>query len=115
MQVECRDSHVNGAGEGLFAKKDLSAGTIVAFYNGIRLPFRIGGPKEDWETSGYKIFVNADFASGERMDIPQDMVSLQTYCATLGKSHDSWSASAFTIPNKHTMYRPNHMASDHCL
>jgi len=89
VQVECRESNVNGAGEGLFAKKDLPAGTIVAFYNGIRLPFKLGGPKEEWESSGYKIFVNADFASGERMDIPQDMVSLQTYCATLGESQKS--------------------------
>ena len=61
----------------------------MAFYNGIRLPFKLGGPKEEWESSGYKIFVNADFASGERMDIPQDMVSLQTYCATLGESQKS--------------------------
>ena len=82
--VECRESHLRGAGEGLFARKDLPAGTIVAFYNGVRLPFRLGGPKETWDTSCYKIFVNADFASGERMDIPEDMVSQQKYCATLG-------------------------------
>ena len=25
------------------------AGTIVAFYNGVRLPFRLGGPKDTWE------------------------------------------------------------------
>ena len=88
--VECRESRVNGAGEGLFAKKDLPAGTIVAFYNGVRLPYRLGGPKDTWDTSGYKIFVNADFASGERMDIPEDMISLQKYCATLGRFHKGW-------------------------
>ena len=65
-----RSSAVSGAGEGLFAARDLPAGTIAAFYNGVRLPYVLGGPKEIWETSGYKIYVNADFKSGERMDIP---------------------------------------------
>ena len=82
--VECRRSGINGGGEGLFAKKDLSVGTIVAFYNGVRLPYRLGGPIETWDTSAYKIFVNADFTSGERIDIPKDMVSIKKYCATLG-------------------------------
>ncbi len=68
--VECRSSAVSGAGEGLFAARDLPAGTIAAFYNGVRLPYVLGGPKEDWATSGYKIYVNADFKSGERMNIP---------------------------------------------
>ena len=61
---------MSGAGEGLFAARDLPAGTIAAFYNGVRLPYVLGGPKEDWATSGYKIYVNADFKSGERMNIP---------------------------------------------
>ncbi len=65
-----RNSALSGAGEGLFAVRDLPAGTIAAFYNGVRLPYVLGGPKEIWETSGYKIYVNADFKSGERMDIP---------------------------------------------
>jgi hypothetical protein len=84
-QVTCRSSDVSGAGEGLFAKKDLPESTVVAFYNGVRIPFTVGGPKEDWDTSGYKIFINADFTSGERMDIPEEMVSIEKYCATLGK------------------------------
>ncbi len=61
---------VSGAGEGLFAARDLPAGTIAAFYNGVRLPYVLGGPKEEWATSGYKIYVNADYKSGERMNIP---------------------------------------------
>ena len=46
--VEVRKSKVDGGGEGLFAKVDLPKGTIVAFYNGIRLPYRVGGPKDEW-------------------------------------------------------------------
>ena len=46
--VEVRKSEVDGGGEGLFAKVDLPKGTIVAFYNGVRIPYRLGGPKEEW-------------------------------------------------------------------
>ncbi len=83
--VECRRSEVPDCpGEGLFAKEDLTAGTVAAFYNGVRLPYELGGPPEHWDTSAYKIFVNADFTSGERMNIPDNYVSLSRYCATLG-------------------------------
>ena len=37
-----------------------------------------------WESSGYKIFVNADHTSGERIDLPGDLIHLTHYCATLG-------------------------------
>ena len=48
--VSCSRSSLDTdvAGEGLFAKVDMPAGTIPAFYNGVRLPFVLGGPKEDW-------------------------------------------------------------------
>ncbi len=49
-----------------------------------RLPYKLGQPKEVWETSGYKIYINADYASGERMDIPEDCIDTNNYCATLG-------------------------------
>ena len=52
--------------------------------------------REDWETSGYKIFVNADHSSGERMDLPGELVNLDTYTATLAhkvQSEHSESAS----------------------
>ena len=57
-----------GSGEGLFARRPLPKGTIAAFYNGIRLPYKLrelGQPKEEWATSGYKIYVNADYESGK--------------------------------------------------
>ena len=83
--VRCGMSGVGeDSGEGLFAARDIPKDTVVAFYNGVRIPFALGGPKEDWSTSGYKIFVNADFTSGERMDIPQEFVSRENYTATLG-------------------------------
>lgn len=57
-QVVCHESGIAEAGEGLFAAKDIEAGDIVAFYNGVRIPFRLGGPKEEWSTSGYKVMRN---------------------------------------------------------
>ncbi len=57
---------------------------MAAFYNGVRIPYSLGGPAEEWATSGYKIFVNADFVSGLRMDVPPEMTDTTRYCATLG-------------------------------
>ena len=84
--VVCRQSQVPGSGDGLFARRDLPEGTIAAFYNGVRIPYGLGSGKvETWDDSAYKIWINADYESGERMNIPEDCVSLERYCATLGK------------------------------
>ena len=51
----------------MFARRPLPKGTIAAFYNGIRLPYKVrepDQPKEEWSTSGYKIYINADYESG---------------------------------------------------
>ena len=83
VTCEVRRSSVSGGGEGLFARRNIEKGEIVAFYNGVRLPY-VPGEKENWETSGYKIFVNADHSSGERIDLPGDLIHLHNYSATLG-------------------------------
>lgn len=80
---DCQRSAVEGGGEGLFARREICQDEIVAFYNGVRLPYT-PGLKEDWETSGYKIFINADYKSGERIDLPGDLIYTNNYCATLG-------------------------------
>ena len=97
LHVECKASGIADAGEGLYAKHDIPEGTIVAFYNGVRLPFELlGRPPEDWSTSGYKIHVNADYESGLRMDIPDKYVSLDNYRATLGhKMNHSFDSNCF--------------------
>ena len=93
--IECRASEIPDSGEGLYAKCDLAKDTVVAFYNGVRLPFDLlGRPAEDWSTSGFKIHVNADYISGLRMDIPPDFVDVSKYCATLGhKMNHSFKAN----------------------
>ncbi|CAB4055208.1 SETD7 [Lepeophtheirus salmonis] len=81
--IECRSSLINEAGEGLFAKGDIPSGTIVAFYNGVRIPYELGGPTEHWSSSGYKIFINADYESGERMNIPENRIALNGFSIIL--------------------------------
>ena len=39
-------STIPGAGEGLFAKKDVSLNTIVAFFNGLKIPTDVDYGKE---------------------------------------------------------------------
>ena len=39
-------SNINGAGEGLFARKDVSQNTIVAFFNGLKIPTDVDYGKE---------------------------------------------------------------------
>ncbi len=88
--VSVRQSLISGAGEGLFAARYLLKGEVAAFYNGVRIPYKLGGPKEEWSTSGYKIFVNADYVSGERMDVPEHLVSLDKYvCLNKNKSKNN--------------------------
>ena len=95
--IECRTSTIPNSGEGIYAKTDLTKDTIVAFYNGVRIPYEIlGRPPEKWSNSGYKIHVNADWISGLRMDIPEEYIDLSVYQATLGhKLNHSFEANCF--------------------
>ena len=95
--VVCRNSEIPDSGQGLYAKIDLPKDTIVAFYNGVRLPYELKGrPPESWSDSGYKIHVNADWISGLRMDIPEEYIDLSVYSATLGhKLNHSFDANCF--------------------
>ena len=56
------------AGDGLFLKRDVSANTTIAFYNGIRVR---PGDKAPYENTGYQIFV----------DWNKKSVSYKTNCA----------------------------------
>ena len=64
------------AGEGLFAKRNLPKGTLIALFNGVRKRDINGLPSA---TSAYKIC----FVRGVDLDIPQYYISAKKYCATL--------------------------------
>ena len=38
METECKESSVAGGGEGVLAKQNIPADTLVALYNGLRQP-----------------------------------------------------------------------------
>ena len=52
--MEVRQSRIEGGGEGAFAIRDIQPGTLVAFYNGIRMRQDEKSPYED---TGYAIWV----------------------------------------------------------
>ena len=96
--VEVRQSRLDQAGEGLFAKTDLPSRTIVALFAGVRLKTatvaaRLSCNKyylcqmslhmlhiRERPRSDYRIGLNVDLD----LDIPDTCVDTSAYCATLG-------------------------------
>ena len=72
--VDVRKSCIDGGGEGAFAKRDLKAGTVVAYYNGVRM--KAGEKSSCGDDTGYAIFIewNRDSLygqkNGDHMDVP---------------------------------------------
>ena len=86
--IEVKESSVSQAGQGIFAKRDILPGTVVAFYNGTRIPPDTEDDDDDkWENCAYKIFIengeNQLEEKRERMDIPESLRNINLYCATL--------------------------------
>ena len=88
-QVEVAVSRLEDSGEGLYARTHLPASTIVAFYNGIRVPQGAANPHKGY---GYCIFVDWGkqlpfpfpwVKEGEMIDIPEKYQSTRDYSATL--------------------------------
>ena len=61
--IKVRASKVPGASEGLFARSDVKKETILAFYNGIKLPADYE-EEDTWEANAYKIFDPANQPDG---------------------------------------------------
>jgi histone-lysine N-methyltransferase SETD7 len=81
-RVECLTSHIEGAGVGLFFKRNLPAGTYVSFYHG--LYFQLGKMSPE-PTCSYQIFLDWDKAPhSEYLDLMPEAWSHKQYCATLG-------------------------------
>ena len=78
-QVCVRQSGLEQAGEGLFAREDLPAKTLVALFAGVRLKAS-SLESRDRPRSDYRIRLNADLD----LDIPDHSLSTSVYCATLG-------------------------------
>ena len=93
QMVEVRKSSVPGANDGLFARIDVSAGQILAFYNGIRRAPKKTFDEPDWVVCAYKIF-DPTRKKGS-LDIPPEYVCASKYCASLAhKTNHSFLPSA---------------------
>merc|ERR1711892_176704 len=80
-------SRIAGGGEGLYAKKEIAAGRVVAYYNGIRMKAGENSPYD--EDTGYAIFVEWHkgskdvYKKGDHMDLPPQYQSSTAYRASL--------------------------------
>ena len=71
--VEMGREEVEGGGEGLYAKRNIPAGTLIAYYNGIRMTKEQRTPYGD---TGYAIFVEwaeRGRRTGDHMDLPPEV------------------------------------------
>ena len=78
-RVEVRCSGIGGAGDGLFATKDLAAGETAAFYNGIRVS---PGQTPPFKTFSYEIFVDwvSNPVSWSTVCVPRPSQGLRISC-----------------------------------
>ena len=109
--VEVKVSGAEGGGEGVFACKDIPATTVVAFYNGIRIPADEEDTNDTWEDCSYRIFsaVDEDIDSDntERIDMPAHLRSTEEYCATVGhKINHSFTPNCKFSKFVHPLYGP---------
>ena len=74
--VEVKPSKIIDAGQGLFAKIDIDVGTVICFYNGVR----VKSTNDLGEPSPYKMILDET----TDIDIPENMTDLENYSATLG-------------------------------
>ena len=93
--VEVRPSSLAMAGQGVFLRRDVGPGTVVAFYHGVRLADT--ADTEGWEDCSYRIFMRRrcgedcsdddddddDDDDVDVLDIPPELRAVDRYCATL--------------------------------
>ena len=98
--VVVKMSKIKGSGEGMYAKRFVKSGTVVSFYNGIRMSADEldEDSKDDWEANAYKIMdLLGPDANGKEgvIDIPEEYVSTRRYCASLAhKTNHSFTPNA---------------------
>ena len=78
-RVYVAPSLIPDAGEGLFARIDLSEGEIASFYNGILISHQEVNSR-NWALNGNTISLDEDIV----IDVPEKYSTTDAYCATLG-------------------------------
>ena len=93
-------SSIPDAGEGLFAKRPLHAGELVAYYNGVRLSHAIVDGRA-WSENGNCISLDEEVV----IDVPEVFSNTSVYCATLGhKANHSFAPNSCYAPCYHPLY-----------
>ena len=100
LTVYVAPSRIPGAGEGLFARRNVQAGEILAYYNGIRLTHEeVDG--RDWTANGNCISLDEDTV----LDVPPAQSHTAVYCASLGhKANHSFEPNACYAPCDHPCF-----------
>ncbi len=101
MHVYVRESQLPQGGEGLFAKKSIAKGSVLSFYNGIRLNTASLLMEQRYGHSDYRIRLNAE----TDLDIPKGWESLDKYSATLShKANHSFGPNVEWILFEHPRF-----------
>lgn len=101
-KVLVKQSNIQRAGEGLFARTDLEEGEVVSFYNGIRLTHKEVDGRE-WSLNGNTISLDDDCV----LDVPSQWSTLESYKATLGhKANHSFNPNCIYDLFHHPRFGP---------
>jgi len=103
VTVVCAPSRINGAGDGLFAAKDLPAGRVIAYYNGVRVE---PGQKYSANNCDYQIYVDwGDTDRSAFVDVPQKCADAGVYHASLAhKANHSFQPNCRFVPVEHPRF-----------
>ena len=104
VTVTCRPSRLpTGAGDGLFALRDIPEKTIISYYNGIRLL-----PGESYTTTSCNYQIYVDWSNTDEspyIDIPKECVDATSYCASLAhKANHGFKPNCRYVPADHPRY-----------
>ena len=102
-RVECGQSAVQNAGEGVFAITDIPEDTFVCFYHGIYLQEGQNSPQENCE---YQIFLDWHLApASPSLDILPDAAAYKDYKASLGhKVNHNWEPNCMYSKYNHPVF-----------
>ena len=96
----CLPSRISGAGDGLFARRDLPAGAVVAYYNGLRIEH--GERYSTNSDSNYEIYVDWNYTERSAwIDIPAECVDVEDYRASL--AHKSNHGFDHNVQGRHSV------------
>ncbi|XP_035388330.1 histone-lysine N-methyltransferase SETD7 isoform X4 [Electrophorus electricus] len=102
QRVYVGQSLISGAGEGLFAKTEADANTVMAFYNGVRITHS-EVDRRDWSLNGNTISLDEDTV----IDVPEPFNLTTNYCASLGhKANHSFTPNCKYDPFVHPRFGP---------